>query len=284
MTYKSSVSPARRVSVVLVAHNSADVIGAAIASIDADAEIIVVDNASNDKLTQVVARSQVRLIRNSENLGYGTACNIGASAASRDFILFMNPDARLRSGALDKLVCAAISHENIAAFNPRIINASGDAFQRRHSRLFDRAQNKRLRRPLLADCEIEMVTGAVLFCRKAHFDAVGGFDERIFLYFEDDDLAIRFKLAGFTLGYVHEAIAEHEQGHSTPSSLALEYFRAFHFMRSMRYARQKHGLGFNLHYRQALAATNWLLASITRNGRRKQKYAAYLEALGSPGK
>ncbi|MCB1506336.1 MAG: glycosyltransferase family 2 protein [Hyphomicrobiaceae bacterium] len=279
MKSRSSLSPAQRASVVLVAYNSAEVIGAAIASIDAGAEIIVVDNASSDGIAPIVERPGAKLISNAANLGYGAACNVGAAAASREFVLFMNPDARLCTGALAKLVDAAEAQQDVAALNPRILDNSGKTFQRRHSRLLDRATNRQLRRPLTRDGELEMLTGAALFCRKAHFDAVGGFDKNIFLYCEDDDLAVRFKRAGFKLGYVHDAVVIHAQGCSTPPSPSLERFRAYHFMRSIRYAREKHGLSFNRRYRQALATVNWLLAWATLNERRKRKYSGYMAAL-----
>ncbi len=270
---------AERTSVVVVTYNSADVIGAAIASIDEGAEIIVVDNASSDGTAAALAAQPVRLVKNARNLGFGTACNVGAQAAEREFVLFLNPDAELMHGALDALVDAADARPECAAFNPRIIDSAGQQSQRRMSRLLAPEVNRRVRAPLTGDCDVEMLSGAALFCRRAAFDAVGGFDERIFLYCEDDDLAVRWRGAGHKLGYVHGAVVRHIGGASAPATADGERFKAYHFMRATRYTMAKHGRPFRRRYLTAQAGAKYLLALATFNGPQLWKYGGYLKAL-----
>jgi len=270
------------IAVVLVAYNSAGVIREAVLSVDEPADIIVVDNASGDDLEAALEGTGARIIRNAENLGFGTACNIGARATSATFLLFLNPDARLELGALHRLMARASADPGLGALNPRIIDGDDKVWQRRHSRLLDEVANRRVRETLTGDCEIEMLSGAALFCRKAHFDQIGGFDEKIFLFCEDDDVAVRLMAAGHRLGYVHDAVVRHARGGSSAPSPALERFKAYHFMRSGRYGRLKHGLGFNRPYQIALCSWKYALGWLKLDRRQRAKYAGYLRALGEP--
>ncbi len=270
------------IAVVLVAYNSAGVIREAVLSVDEAADIIVVDNASGDDLEAALDGTGARIIRNRENLGFGTACNIGARSTSAAFVLFLNPDARLEPGALQRLKARAEADPGLGALNPRILDGEGKVWQRRHSRLLDEAANRRVKETLTGDCEIEMLSGAALFCRKAHFDRIGGFDEKIFLFCEDDDVAVRLMAAGFRLGYVHDAVVRHARGGSSAPSPALERFKAYHFMRSGRYGRLKHGLGFNRPYQIALCSWKYALGWLKFDRRQRAKYAGYLRALGEP--
>src|SRR5215204_6601702 len=85
------------ISAVVVTYNSAACVGGCIASVQGllpSAEIVVVDNASDDQTTDVVRSSapRARLIESGENVGFGRACNIGAEAANGSHVLFLNPD------------------------------------------------------------------------------------------------------------------------------------------------------------------------------------------------
>lgn len=268
------------VSVIIVAYNSAGVIRRAVDTAEGAGEIIVVDNASRDDLGAALAGTGARIIRNPANLGFGTACNVGARAAGGAFLLFLNPDARLEAGAIERLKARACGDPGLGALNPRIIDEAGQPWQRRHSRLLGEAENQRLRQTLTGDCEVEMVSGAALFCPRAAFERVGGFDENIFLFCEDDDLAVRLRAGGYRLGYVHDAVVAHARGGSSAPHPDLERFKAYHFMRSGRYAREKHGLGFNRPYQIALCSWKYALGWVKGDRRQRAKYAGYLSALG----
>jgi N-acetylglucosaminyl-diphospho-decaprenol L-rhamnosyltransferase len=279
---RSALPDDKSVAVVLVSYNSAGVIREAITSVDEDCEVIVVDNASEDDLERVLCGTGVRIIRNAANLGFGTACNIGAQAVAAAFLLFLNPDARLEPGALAKLLARAEADPRLGALNPRIIDGNGNVWQRRHSRLLDKSANDRVKRTLTQDCDIEMLSGAALFCRTDAFEQIGGFDDKIFLFCEDDDLAIRLKAAGYRLGYVHDAVVHHARGGSSASSPALDRFKAYHFMRSGWYGCLKHGLAFNRPYQIALCSWKYALGWVKLDQRQRAKYAGYLKALGEP--
>ena len=95
------------VSIVTVSFNSGLVLGRLLASLPKNSEIIVVDNASTDDSREIAGRYGAHCIHLEHNLGFGTACNVGARAASRQFLLLINPDAEADSGMIAALLDAA---------------------------------------------------------------------------------------------------------------------------------------------------------------------------------
>lgn len=273
-----NASSALPVSVVLVTYNSADVIGAALASLGDAVEVVVVDNASRDDTVEIAREAGVAVVACDDNKGFGTACNIGAAATTRPFLFFFNPDATVRPDTIARLCEAMQRHPEWVAVNPRILNGDGKQFFRQASRLEPELAKRKAPLPQ-SDREIKMVSGAALLVRRSAFDAIGGFDERIFLYCEDDDLALRLRNDGGRLGYVHDAVVEHIGGGSSPSSLSMERFKAYHLMRSTRYALAKHGVRHGRAGRTALCLWRYAIATITFNARERARYRGYLEAL-----
>ncbi|MGI9475485.1 MAG: glycosyltransferase family 2 protein [Hyphomicrobiaceae bacterium] len=267
------------VSVVVVTYNSASIVLDAVHSIDPRAEIIVVDNDSTDETIERLRGAKVRVIRNDRNVGFGRACNIGAAQCARPFLFFLNPDARLRPDALDRLIRAALSRPVYAAFNPRILTPDGHQFQRKMSRLLPPELNAKLRAPLCRDQDVEMLSGAALFCRRDAFEVIGGFDEKIFLFCEDDDLSLRFRQIGMSLGYVHDAIVEHVGGASTATNPELAELRAYHLMKSSRYAMRKHAIAFERRHQLFQCALKFAAGLLALDRYRQAKYRGYLKAL-----
>ncbi len=227
-------------SIVIVSYNSAAVLSQAIRSVPAGHEVIVVDNASSDMSADIARAEGASVLQMPTNLGFGAACNRGAALASHPLILFLNPDARLRRGALNALAKAFSQYPNCAAANPMIRGAGGKQFFRFRTKLLPRPY---LRRPPLptADCKITLLIGAALAIRRDIFEKVGGFDESIFLYFEDDDLSVRLLKAGYDLYYVHDAVVDHELGTGTPSTDEVLRFKEYQYTRSRVYVLAKHG-------------------------------------------
>lgn len=265
------------ISVVLVTYDSADVIGAALDSLGHGVEVAVVDNGSRDDTVKVARAAGVKVIVCDENKGFGTACNIGAAATTRPLLFFFNPDATVRDDTLARLATAMERHGDWIAANPRILSPSGEQFFRQATRLEPEIGRRRDRLPE-ADREIQVLSGSALLVHRRAFDTIGGFDEKIFLYCEDDDLSLRLTPLG-KLGYVHDAVIEHIGGGSSPDSLAMVQFKAYHLMRSTRYAMAKHGVRHPRRARTALCLWRYGLATVTFNGREKAKYRGYLAAL-----
>lgn len=229
-----------RVTIVTVSHNSAPMLASMLPSVPPGTAVIVVDNGGEDDTAAVAARFGAALVRLHRNLGFGRGCNAGAARAGTEFLFFVNPDAVLEPGCVERLVGAADAHPEAPAFNPRIVNPSGRVEYKRRSILLP-ASEAVARGVPSAVAAIPALAGGALFCRRAAFERVGGFDPAIFLYHEDDDLAIRLRRACGPVLFVPDAVVRHRAGHSSGRSAAVSRFKGYHMARSRIYALGKHG-------------------------------------------
>lgn len=199
-------------------------------------EVVVVDNAPDPAFLGELARAHpdVRVIANSENVGYARAVNQGIRATTGGAVLVMNPDCEVREGAIEALMRHLEAHPRVAIAGPRILNPDGTLeFSARSfpgpltflfnrysllTRLFPR--NPWSRAYLLTDWdhrsvrEVDWLSGACLLVRRAAIDAVGGMDEAFFMFNEDVDWCRRMKLAGWANVFVPDAEVMHHVGAS----------------------------------------------------------------------
>jgi len=227
------------VDVVIVAYNSGAVIADAISPLAGEANVIVVDNASSDDSVAVAEALGATVLRSETNEGFGAACNLGAAVGRCAFVLFLNPDARIAPDALRQLRATLASRPRWAAAAPRISDAAGREFFRAHTELDGDAA--RMDAPDGVG-EVSVLSGCALLCRREAFEAVGGFDEDIFLYYEDDDLCVRWRSAGWSVGVDRTVGAIHLHAASTSPSAASEEFKAYHRQKARQYVYAKHGL------------------------------------------
>ncbi len=261
------------ISIVIVSYNSGHILGECLGGLPDTAEVIVVDNASSDDSVSVAQRYPVRLISLPENVGYGPACNVGAEAASGDFILLMNPDVRFEPDTIAKLAEAAGRYPGAAAFAPRLLKPDGSVVFQDSSILCPPPHNKSKPKHVPAgDCCVEAMSGAAMLCRREAFLGLGGFDERIFLYYEDDDLCRRMRQAGWSLVYVHGALGRHEHGKSTRSKKGGTYFRSFHWAISKCYVTRKHGVAFHPPIEWFKSVMRGSLAALRFNPERRERH------------
>lgn len=234
----------QNVTIISVAHNSNDVLPEMLASIPVDTPIFVVDNATKDLdgLRKICATYDVTVIENGENKGFGFACNRGAEKATTEFLFFLNPDASVASDTLEQLVAGMRRFPKASAANPRIALANGAAQFHYRSRLMPVSEYMPRRWPE-TDAEVTVLMGSALFVRRSEFEAVGGFDENIFLYHEDDDLSRRLRAERGPIMFIRKAFVTHLAEKSSGSSNATFHFKRYHQARSRVYAAKKHGRG-----------------------------------------
>jgi N-acetylglucosaminyl-diphospho-decaprenol L-rhamnosyltransferase len=233
----------KRTTIITVTYNSALVIRDMIASVPDGIHLIVVDNASTDDSAGIAENGGASVIRSQVNHGFGLACNMGAGLTDTEFLLFLNPDAVLEKGAIAELEKAADTYPGASAFNPRITDAKGGNYFKRSSRLLPRKEWMKRGWPN-ADCEVSVLSGAAFFCRREQFNAVGGFDPNIFLYHEDDDLALRLKESFGPLMFIRSALVTHQEGRSSPRSPEIAKIKSYNMARSRVYAMRKHNRPF----------------------------------------
>ncbi len=228
------------VTAILVTHDSAGVIGAALASLPPGVPAIVVDNASRDDSVAFAEAAGARVIRNPENLGFGLANNAGLALADTPYVLFLNPDATLSPGCLDTLLAVAERRPEAALLVPTILKANGERFEKWSSPVCDPVF--RVDGSDDAARPIAFASGAVVLARRAAIDAIGGFDPAIFLYFEDDDLSRRVLDRGWRILHVPAAMARHVGNVSSPATERMTEVKHWHLAWSERHVRKKHGL------------------------------------------
>jgi GT2 family glycosyltransferase len=255
------------IGIVIVTYNSAAVIGPCLdAALESDAEIVVVDNASNDDTARVAARPRVRLIANSTNLGFAGAVNQGFSVLNCTYILLLNPDTILQS-SLEPLR-AACELPHAAGAGGLLVDLKGKpqvGFMVRRfptptsvaleSLLLNRAWTRnpinRAYRGLDLDYSrlqvVEQPAGAFLMIRRAAWEELGGFDEGFWpLWFEDVDFCRRAADRKYVWYFVPEAVGKHTGAHSI-LQLTLEKRLVYWYRSLLRYASKHfHALGMRV--------------------------------------
>lgn len=179
--------------------------------------VIVADNGSEDDTVAMVRRRfpEVLLVELQENLGFGRAVNRAVQAGSGDLIVLINNDVNVQPGFLAEIVKPLSRSDRVGMASgvltdpgTGLIDAAGvevDGSLAGYAYLGGRALDE-LARPqpgLLGPCG-----GAAAFLRSA-FEQVDGFDERIFAYSEDVDLALRLRAAGWDCAFAPRAIGVH---------------------------------------------------------------------------
>lgn len=232
------------VTAIVVAHDSAAKLPACLAALQRDGiNTIVVDNASEDDSATVAEAHGARVFRNPKNEGFGRAMNIGMRAATTDFALLVNPDLVVDEGAVVRLLAAMECWRDAAIVAPRIVEPDGRVFFSNQSLLAKTLRNERGARWLPeGDCCTPFLSGACWLVRRDIVLGLGGFDEQIFLFYEDDDLCRRVSDAGHALVHVHEAIARHERGASAAPRKGRVFKARRHLAWSRAYVARKWGL------------------------------------------
>jgi GT2 family glycosyltransferase len=252
-----SGQPVTAVDAVVVAYNSRATLRACVAPLAALpwAAVTVVDNASPDDSSDVVADLPVNVIRSPHNGGFSYGCNLGSAGGSAPYVLLLNPDARLAPADLSALVEALEANPEAALVGPRILDEEGRLawsqrrFPRLRStyaqalllhRLFPKASwtDELIREPSAYDRpgSPDWLSGACVLVRRSALEQVGGLDPGFFLYSEDTDLCRRLRLAGWNVLFEPRATVHHVGGASAPRT-STEWISA---QSHVRYAR-KHG-------------------------------------------
>jgi len=268
------------VAAVLVNYNAGDELRRALQSIadelhETPWEAAIVDNASTDGSAAMADEfaPYARVVSNAENVGFARGVNQGIAATTAPLVLVMNPDCRLVAGAVATLRAELGVHEFCAIVGPRILNPDGSVQGSARgdpdmlTGLFGRTPLAARLMPWLpatkrnvvsdaairsghASVVVDWLSGACMLARRDALEAVNGFDERYFLYWEDADLCRRLRTAGYHVRYVPGATAIHRVGHSSKTARVAS-IRAFHRSAYLYYVT--HVARRGLHPKRALA-------------------------------
>jgi len=237
-----------QVSVIIVTYNSSAVIENALRSITRQAEVaecFVVDNASTDNTLELIEKHfpQVKIIKNSKNLGFGVANNQALEIICTPYALLLNPDADLAKGALPELIKTAEAYPDVAIIAPLIVKGDGTIQHSYKRNVFEREKSKDIFSIPEGDICAEFISGAVLLLKMEHMKKIGFFDPDIFLFYEDDDLCLRTRFAGYSLVLTPQAKAMHLFGQSSPATAKMIIFKQKHMAWSRFYLERKYNGG-----------------------------------------
>lgn len=201
---------------------------------------------------------QVRVIANSENLGFTVGNNQGIAASRGRYILLLNPDTEIVDHALAMMVEYMDGHPQVGALGPQLLNPDGSIQSSRRrfptvatafleSTILQQwsPHNRVTRHYYMADRpdheiqEVDWVTGACLLARREAIEEVGLLDESFFMYSEELDWCRRIKAQEWKVVYLPTARVIH---HGAQSSEQVKSFQHIQFQRSkIRYFRKHHG-------------------------------------------
>ncbi len=228
--------------VVVVTYFPGDTITSFLQSVvgaDAVASVTVVDNASgDDEAERAAADAEVTFVPAGRNGGYGAGANLGATYGSADWILISNADIVVSPGAIAAMVAVGESDPSIGAVGPRVCEIDGSTYPSArplptfvlgagHALLgkvwAGNPWSRRYRldlHPLGGELDAGWLSGSCLLVRRAAWDAVGGFDEGYFMFFEDVELGRSLDKAGYRSVWSPRASVTHLGGHSYRSDPA----------------------------------------------------------------
>jgi N-acetylglucosaminyl-diphospho-decaprenol L-rhamnosyltransferase len=182
--------------------------------------VIVVDNASLDRTADIIGDQfpEVRLIRNSHNLGYAKAVNQGFAFCTSKYVLLLNPDIRIPASAVFKELLACIERSaQVAAVGPlqfkvedneQRLNFTSSYWSLRAFGVYLSYllhQERKFSQPI----RVTLINAGCMLIRRSAYEQVGGLNQKYFLYGEEPDLGLKFKRYGYecrllpNIGVIH---------------------------------------------------------------------------------
>ena len=242
------------VTIIVVTFNSAHCIERLGVLLRDCPHIIVVDNGSEDGTQIDVAQKlpQAHWLALGKNLGFGAANNRALAEVKTAFALLLNPDCEVGPQEIVKLVEVSNQYPNAAIVAPQLVSPSGiPEINYRWPHTLWTSNGPAAEGPAC----VGFVCGAAMLWRMANMSPTHWFDERFFLYYEDDDLCLRLFQQGQGMLIAPHILATHRSRGSVRGKHPLkhEYVRGYHHAQSKLIFDQKHqGLGAAKRHQQRL--------------------------------
>jgi GT2 family glycosyltransferase len=213
------------VAVVVPSWNSLDLLPRCLDSLGdqgVELELFVVDNGSTDGSVALLEARGVQHLALPRNVGFAAALNLGVARVNSPMVLALNADTVLEPGCVGALRRELLADPALGGVQPRILQLEGEGTSVAAARLYSAGQaltadgralevgaEQAQMEHFLQRREVFGVCGAACLLRRELFDQLGGYDESYFAFYEDVDLNVRARIAGWRFAYVPEAVVWH---------------------------------------------------------------------------
>ena len=211
------------VTVAIIAFHSSKIIEKCIKKIGKKYKILIIDNSYNSETNKKIKKkySNCKIIANKNN-GYGASANLASKLVRSKYIFFINPDVFVQKKTISNLILSAkLLKDKFAALIPSENN------------IFKNPKNI---------SETSIIKSSSFFLNRKKFISIGGFDEKIFLFFEEVDLSLRFKIKNEKIYIIKNSIIKHlgAKSHNKEIDSEVEMCRNWHYMWSLFYFKKKY--------------------------------------------
>lgn len=223
----------RAVTVVIVVFNSSSTIRTCLDCIPQDCEVVVIDQQSSDDSMRIVreTRPDATIVKAARNAGYSAGCNLGARLSRGTTLIFLNPDAAFRTPEGPHILSHSARARN-ALVAPIVVDSHGSditavrKWSTARAVIRDHLSLNRPERGFRNLSDGEYVSGPCLAITAGNFWAIGGFDERFFLYREEETLARRLENVGVGRFLDPRVTVSHIGGVSTSQVAKFSYHQS----------------------------------------------------------
>jgi GT2 family glycosyltransferase len=229
------------VTIIIVTYNSAHCLPGLAPLLLLCPHVIISDNASSDDTISMSKNliPHAQLLTHAQNIGFGAANNHAIAQTKTPFALLLNPDCEFSPESLQSLLIQAEQFSDAGILAPQLYNTDQKIeINYRWPSIRWSSRGPRASGPTC----VGFITGAVMLLKLKHFQQTGYFDERFFLYYEDEDLCLRLFQAQIPMMICPDIHAIHRSRSSVRGSSVLknEYIRGYHHAQSKLFYVQKH--------------------------------------------
>ncbi len=304
-------------SVIIVNFNTASLLKECLNSVEENRgnlklEILVVDNNSRDQSVEMIKKDfpQVKLIVDSENVGFARGVNLGLALAKGRYFLLLNPDVKVLAGVLKGMIEFMDQNKDAGLAGVQLLNSDGTKqnSMANFPSLTQELLNKSLLRTLFpkrypskyqeykSPIEVDSVIGACMIVRPEAVKEVGDLDSNYFLFLEETDWCFQMKKKGWKIFHLPQFKVLHKQGQSLlgfKSKGRIEYYRSYYRFFKKNYNQLSYIILRVIHFIKTMINIGLnLTASILTLGLKKgyrEKFLIYShlflwQILGCPGR
>jgi N-acetylglucosaminyl-diphospho-decaprenol L-rhamnosyltransferase len=224
------------VTFLIVTFKSSESIHKCIDLIPKKYPVLVIENSADNFFKGDLEEkyNNVKCILAGENLGFGKASNIGLNLIKSKYTFLINPDTLLTSNTIEQLIHYSQKINDFTLLSP--------VMEDPEVKNYSIYKKKFLPINISEYLEVDFIKGFAMFFNMSKFKSIGFFDEKIFLYFEEDDLCRRVRNLNQKIYVIFSSKITHAggQSHNKEFNEEIDHNRHWHYMWSYYYYNKKH--------------------------------------------